>query len=110
MRHRQRPINHANSFSLVLALFKPPPRIIAGMIDERTYDRIMGRVVELEAWLDQEAPYARFDQRHLDAHTPEQAYWHLGYQRALRDVLSAIKETGGNAGTSNPSPPAGRDE
>jgi hypothetical protein len=80
------------------------------MIDERTYDRITRRAADLEAWLEQEAPYARFDQRHLDPHTPEQAYWHLGYQRALRDVLSAIRETDGSADTANPSPPAGPDE
>jgi hypothetical protein len=80
------------------------------MSDERTYDRITRRAAELEAWLEQEAPYARFDQRHLDAHTPEQAYWHLGYQRALSDVLSLIRETGGSVGTASPSPPAGPDE
>ena len=81
------------------------------MIDERTYDRISRRAAELEAWLEQEAPYARFDQRHLDSHTPEQAYWHLGYQRALGDVLSLIRGgTGGSADTASPSPPAGPDE
>lgn len=81
------------------------------MIDERTYDRITRRAAELEAWLEQEAPYARFDQRHLDHHTPEQAYWHLGYQRALGDVLSLIRDgTGDSAGTASPSPPAGPDE
>jgi len=81
------------------------------MIDENTYHRIARRAAELEAWLELEAPYARFDQRHLDAHTPEQAYWHLGYQRALSDVLSAIRDgTGGSVGTASPSPQAGPDE
>lgn len=81
------------------------------MIDESTYDRITRRAAELEAWLDQEAPYARFDQRHLDPHTPEQAYWHSGYQRALSDVLSLIRNgTEGNAGTASPCPPADPDE
>ena len=84
--------------------------MIAGMIDERTYDRITRRAAELEAWLEQEAPYARFDQRHLDHHTPEQAYWHLGYQRALSDVLSLISGTEGSTRTASPSPPAGPDE
>jgi hypothetical protein len=96
-----------NSF---LALFKPPPRMIAGMIDERTYARIAGRMAQLDSWLEQEAPYAQFDQRHLDPHTPEQAYWHLGYHRALSDVLSLVRETGGSAGTANPSPTADSDE
>jgi hypothetical protein len=34
----------------------------------------------IRQWLETEAPYATFDQKHLDAHTPEQAYWHHGYQ------------------------------
>ena len=80
------------------------------MIDEKAYDRITRRAAELEAWLEQEAPYARFDQRHLDPHTPEQAYWHLGYQRALADVLSLISGTGDSVRTASPSPPAGPDE
>jgi hypothetical protein len=80
------------------------------MIDERTYDRISRRAAELEAWLEQEAPYARFDQRHLDQHSPEQAYWHLGYQRALRDVLKLISGTEGSAHIASPFPPAAPDE
>jgi hypothetical protein len=80
------------------------------MIDKRTYDRITRRAAELEAWLEQEAPYARFDQRHLDQHTPEQAYWHLGYQRALTDILSLVSGTGGSVDTASPPPPAGPDE
>lgn len=81
------------------------------MIDERTYDRIVARLAQLETWLEESAPYARFDQRHLDAHTPEQAYWHLGYHRGLSDVLALIRdETEGSADTASPSPPAGPDE
>ena len=41
-------------------------------------------------WLDDEAPYTECDQRHLDAHTPERAYWHHGYQAALADVLGLL--------------------
>lgn len=85
--------------------------MIAAMIDDRTYSRIVDRIAQLEAWLEEAAPYARFDQRHLDAHTPEQAYWHLGYHRALSDVVGLIKgETAGSADTANPSPPADSDE
>ena len=81
------------------------------MNDERTYSRIVERLAQLEAWLDDAAPYARFDQRHLDAHTPEQAYWHLGYHRALSDVIGLIDgETEGSADTASPSPPAGSGE
>lgn len=38
------------------------------------------------AWLAETAPYAQTDQKHLDANTPERAYWHYGYMTALRDV------------------------
>ena len=41
----------------------------------------------IREWLDDEAPYAATDQRHLDIDTPERAYWHHGYQAALTDVL-----------------------
>lgn len=41
-------------------------------------------------WLDDEAPYTALDQRHLDADTPERAYWHHGYQAALTDVLEIL--------------------
>ena len=77
------------------------------MIDERTFDRITQRAAALEAWLEREAPYAQFDQRHLDPHTPEQAYWHLGYQRALSDVLSADQRNWRQCGHCQ-SVPAGR--
>ena len=80
------------------------------MIDERTYDHITGRIMQLESWLEDTAPYAQFDQRHLDAHTPEQAYWHLGYQQALIDVLNLLRETERSAGTSSRSPTADSDE
>jgi hypothetical protein len=40
-----------------------------------------------------EAPYITADQRHLDANTPERAYWHYGYQAALRDVLALAERS-----------------
>ncbi len=36
------------------------------------------------------APYTDVDQRHLDANTPERAYWHHGYQAALNDVMTML--------------------
>ncbi len=39
----------------------------------------------IQEWLDEEA-----DQYRLDAHTPEHAYWHHGYQAALGDVLALL--------------------
>jgi hypothetical protein len=41
-------------------------------------------------WLDEEAPYTECDQKHLDAETPERAYWHHGYQAALDDVINLL--------------------
>ncbi|MEO1280345.1 MAG: hypothetical protein AAFR75_04370 [Pseudomonadota bacterium] len=51
------------------------------------------RVSELHQWLDDNAPYAAADQRHLDAATSERAYWHLGYQAALADTLAVLSAT-----------------
>lgn len=69
------------------------------------------RLVQIARWLEDEAPYVRFDQRHLDAGTPEQAYWHLGYDAALRDALRLLRdEAGYTNGTSNPCPPDGSGE
>ncbi|MEO1281586.1 MAG: hypothetical protein AAFV69_07630 [Pseudomonadota bacterium] len=42
-------------------------------------------------WLHENAPYTGADQHHLDASSPEQAYWHLGYQAALADVIKLLK-------------------
>ena len=47
----------------------------------------------IRQWLDDEAPYTESDQRHLDANTPERAYWHHGYQAALSDVIEMLTPT-----------------
>jgi len=52
----------------------------------------------IREWLDEEAPYAAADQKNLDAHTPERAYWHFGYQAALSDVLGLFTTADENAG------------
>ncbi len=44
----------------------------------------------IREWLEEEAPYADVDQRHLDPHTPERAYWHHGYQAALGDIMAML--------------------
>lgn len=54
----------------------------------------------IREWLEEEAPYTEVDQRHLDAHTPERAYWHHGYQAALSDIISMLALEGGKTGTS----------
>ena len=45
---------------------------------------------DIREWLTEEAPYTAFDQKHLDADTPERAYWHHGYQSALADVIGLL--------------------
>jgi hypothetical protein len=57
----------------------------------------------IRQWLDDEAPYTDCDQHHLDADTPERAYWHHGYQAALGDIialLSPLAQKSGSGGTS----------
>lgn len=44
----------------------------------------------IREWLEEEAPYTDVDQLHLDAHTPERAYWHHGYQAALTDIMALL--------------------
>lgn len=58
---------------------------------------IAARVSEIESWLDDEAPYARYDQDHLDSGTPERAYWHLGYVTALRDIVARLSDGAGDS-------------
>ncbi len=52
----------------------------------------------IQEWLDEEAPYTDVDQRHLDAHTPERAYWHHGYQAALNDIMALLNLEAGRSG------------
>jgi hypothetical protein len=44
----------------------------------------------LTRWLTEHAPYCESSQKHLDAGTVEQAYWHYGYVCAIQDVLAII--------------------
>ena len=55
----------------------------------------------IREWLDEEAPYTDVDQRHLDAHTPERAYWHHGYQAALNDVMTMLALEAGRTGNAD---------
>lgn len=55
----------------------------------------------IREWLEEEAPYTDVDQRHLDAHTPERAYWHHGYQAALTDILAMLVPEAEKTGTSD---------
>jgi hypothetical protein len=81
------------------------------MTDNETYFLIEERSRELALWLERESPYVQFDQQHLDGGTPQQAYWHLGYLSALRDVLGLIKgENEHKPGIASSLPPVDPDE
>lgn len=74
------------------------------MSDQKNIVLLQKRRDTIRNWLDDEAPYAESDQRHLDTDTPERAYWHHGYQAALNDVinlLSAEMQKSGSTGTPN---------
>lgn len=73
-------------------------------IDRETAIALRARIEDVHRWLGEEAPYAAVDQRHLEEHTPERAYWHYGYMTALRDVLSLLdrpSQTHGSEGKSS---------
>lgn len=55
----------------------------ASEIIRRQHDR-------LKDALSDEAPFTFVDHKHLDANTPERAYWHYGYITALNDVLRLL--------------------
>ena len=49
------------------------------MIDQRLQQAMMRRAAQITRWLADEAPYAESDQLQLQAHSPQRAYYHLGY-------------------------------
>ena len=93
---------------------RPQKRVGSGssnMFNKDNVTLLRQRRDSIREWLDEEAPYTDVDQRHLDAHTPEQAYWHLGYHRGLSDMLSFLKEQAEDSeGTASPSHADGQDE
>jgi hypothetical protein len=60
------------------------------MSDKNNIALLQHRRDGIRAWLDDEAPYTGCDQKHLDANTPERAYWHHGYQAALTDAIDLL--------------------
>jgi ribosome modulation factor len=73
------------------------------MQQDRNIALLQQRRAGIRQWLEDEAPYTESDQRHLDANTPERAYWHHGYQAALADVIGLLAPadlTSGSADTS----------
>lgn len=69
------------------------------MLQKDSVSLLRQRRDNIREWLDDEAPYTDVDQRHLDANTPERAYWHHGYQAALNDIMTMLALEGGKTGT-----------
>lgn len=69
------------------------------MSDQHNIALLRQRRDGIREWLDDEAPYAASDQKHLDAHTPERAYWHHGYQAALTDIIDMLNRAERTAGS-----------
>jgi hypothetical protein len=70
------------------------------MFQKTSVTMLRQRRDNIREWLDEEAPYTDVDQRHLDAHTPERAYWHHGYQAALSDIMAMLALEDEKTGTS----------
>ena len=51
---------------------------------------LLERRDRIRDWLARQTEHATFEQKHLDAGTPEQTYWHHGYQSALDDMLKLL--------------------
>ena len=81
------------------------------MTHDPAFRAITDRHAAILKWLDDNAPYAQFDQHHLDPGTPEQAYWHMGYATALADLEQLfLKGTPNKPGNSTGSREGGLDE
>lgn len=57
------------------------------MIDQRLQQAMKRRAARITRWLADEAPYAESDRLQFQAHSPQRAYYHLGYLYALRRLL-----------------------
>jgi hypothetical protein len=60
------------------------------MSAERNLALLVERRDNIRDWLQQQGELAETEQRHLDAGSTEQAYWHHGYQAALDDMLKLL--------------------
>jgi hypothetical protein len=61
------------------------------MSAEKDLKVLVERRDRIREWLAGQAEPATSEQKHLDADTPERAYWHHGYQAALDDMLKLLK-------------------
>jgi hypothetical protein len=60
------------------------------MLKNLTIDELRARATAINQWLDVDANPDVHTHAHLDRSTPECAYFHLGYQQALTDIVKMI--------------------
>jgi len=60
-------------------------------IESAQIQAISDKLRELTCWLGENARGCDISQKHLDAGSIEQVYWHYGYACAIRDILSLIE-------------------
>jgi hypothetical protein len=60
-------------------------------IERSQINAISDKADALRQWLVEYAPACEISQKHLDAGSVEQVYWHYGYVCALRDILALVE-------------------
>ena len=60
-------------------------------IESSQIQAISDKLRALTCWLAENAPNCDISQKHLDAGSSQQVYWHYGYVCAIRDILSLIE-------------------
>lgn len=63
--------------------------------------KLQHRYDAMVRWLQEDHPEVS-QQKHLNAGSVEQAYWHYGYAIALRDVLTLLQKEDEEPGDANP--------
>ena len=71
------------------------------MLESSTVDDLRGRVTKINEWLEASTVNKVRNQLHLDRNTTECAYWHLGYQQALSDIVRIMTAPGAASNTSH---------
>ena len=69
------------------------------VIDALLQIAIRRQIARVTGWLDAEAPYTERDRRHTQLHSPERAYFHLGYLQALRRLLQIGEQYSQHSGS-----------
>jgi hypothetical protein len=71
------------------------------MFESSKVDELRGRAAKINEWLDAGTGSKLRTQLHLDRSTAECAYWHLGYQQALSDIVRIMSAPDAESSTSH---------